>query len=122
MDDEDTTHPGSNPNSPISSSSPSVPSTPLSSSQLTASSTISRPPSPSAVNKLSPSKSSMLRFDGEWLEMGKLSGESDDEYVVRCCVNISVTNPTLRHIILLTSSQSLIKQAEAKKVRLLNNL
>eukprot|EP00026_Physarum_polycephalum_P000180 Phypoly_transcript_00180.p1 GENE.Phypoly_transcript_00180~~Phypoly_transcript_00180.p1 ORF type:complete len:1997 (+),score=348.40 Phypoly_transcript_00180:137-6127(+) len=100
-----------NANSAFNSNSP-PPSPPLSTSQ-----SIVAPGAPSpALNKLGPSKSHALRYDGEWLEMGRLDGESDDEFVVRCCVNISVTNPTLRHIVLLTSSPTLNKKAEAKKI------
>ena len=80
-------------------------------------STSIHPKSPSTTPKYGSSRSGLLQYDdGEWLELGRLDGESDDEFVVRCCITISATKPMLRHVILLTSSQPLVKKAETKKV------
>lgn len=60
-----------------------------------------------------------FKFDGECLDLGRLEGEGEEEYIVRNCINVSSTHSKLRHVVFLSSPQtnpSLITKLEEHKV------
>lgn len=74
---------------------------------------------PQRANIKSESFSNNVKFDGECLELGRLEGEGEEEFIVRNCINISSTHPKLRHIVFLTSphtNPSLLTKLEEHKV------
>ncbi len=55
----------------------------------------------------------------EYFDLGRLDMESEDEYIIRNCINLSVNYPSLRHVVLLVSSSTknfLVEKAQNKKV------